>query len=337
MPGDATGEGARPSLDVPPPLRNQFAFKIPKLTPPPPVSAAPSAPAKDHAAAAHPAGDDLGDVDATRVRVAREHKGTRKRKHLLVLDLNGLLVDRRMSAFVEPDGTKRAPDAKFGKFFIYNRPHMTSFVKWAFEHFTVGVWSSAQSHNAKALVAHIWGTHRDALAFVWGQDRCTHVGAMDPNKPNSKPMFLKDLNALWESPSYARFGPRNTLLLDDSPYKAVMNPPHTSIHPAEYRLVGKPANGPESRDGAPEDDVLGEGGSLREYLRMVAESEFVDECVASTPWRSRGSAAPESSEEITRKAKEGGLAVAAAVAAARAGRDANEIDLPSTLGRFNFF
>jgi len=149
----------------------------------------------------------------------RRHKGTRKHRHLLVVDLNGLLVDRRMSAYVAPDGTKCAPDAKIGKFFIYNRPHMAGFVEWAFEHFTVGVWSSAQQHNAKALVTHIWGTQRDRLAFVWGQDKCTHAGAMDPSKPHSKPILLKDLTKLWAMQSFARFGPGNTLLLDDSPYK----------------------------------------------------------------------------------------------------------------------
>ena len=158
---------------------------------------------------------------------------------MLVLDLNGLLVDRRMSPFENPvDGTKVAPDAKFGKFYIYNRPHMRSFVEWASEHFTVGVWSSAQHHNARTLVNHVWGKQRDRLAFVWGQDRCTHVGAMDPNagQTRSKPILLKDLRALWAVSSYARFGPNNTLLLDDSPYKAVMNPAHTAIHPAEYKL-----------------------------------------------------------------------------------------------------
>ena len=73
-------------------------------------------------------------------------------------------------------------------FHLQSTPHRRSaFVEWAFEHFTVGVWSSAQAHNAKSLVNHVWGKHRDKLAFVWGQDRCTHVGAMDRAKPNSKP------------------------------------------------------------------------------------------------------------------------------------------------------
>ena len=255
-------------------------------------------------------------------RKLRKHKGTRKHKHLLVVDLNGLLVDRRMTPFVEPDGTKRAPDAAFGKFLIYNRPHLSEFVAWAFEHFTVGVWSSAQQHNAKTLVSHIWGEHRDKLAFVWGQDKCTHVGAMDPAKPRSKPVLLKDLRKLWAVPSFKRFGPRNTLLLDDSPYKAAMNPEYCAIHPKAYEL------GTEESVGT--DDVLGPGGALRAYLARLAEkADFVDAFVEASPWRRCGEEAPASPSEIMRKAREGGRAVAAAEAAARvAGVDANEIDLP---------
>ena len=311
--------GEAPDEAPPPANPSSGGFKIPKLAPPPePSELAPTA-------AADPPAEADADASAA-ARKQRKHKGTRKHKHLLVLDLNGLLVDRRMSAFVDADGTRRAPDAKFGKFFIYNRPHMAAFVEWAFEHFTVGVWSSAQAHNAKSLVNHVWGKHRDKLAFVWGQDRCTHVGAMDRAKPNSKPILLKDLNKLWAIPSYARFGPRNTLLLDDSPYKAAMNPPNCAIHPAEYKLARtEPADAHPPAD----DNVLGVGGQLREYLARLAEAEHVDTFVEASPWAEHGPAAPPSSDVLMRKAREGGAAVAAAVAAAAmTGKDANEIELP---------
>ena len=349
MTRDASGEAA--GGDAPsaaPPPQTGGGFKIPKLAPGP-LAADPSAPAKDSEAACS-AGGGARDDAAREERKLRKHKGTRKHKHLLVVDLNGLLVDRRMTPFVEPDGTKRAPDATFGKFFIYNRPHMRAFAEWAFEHFTVGVWSSAQQHNAKTLVSHIWGEHRDKLAFVWGQDKCTHVGAMDPRMPRSKPILLKDLRKLWASPSFKRFGPRNTLLLDDSPYKAAMNPEHCAIHPKAYEVGDQTGVSParrtdenetvaETRDANPSpssehvvgDDVLGPRGALRAYLaRLATQADFVDTFVKSSPWRMCGEEAPASPSELMRKAREGGLAVAAAEAAARvAGVDANEIRLPS--------
>jgi len=53
-----------------------------------------------------------------------------------------ILVDRRKARYREEDGvTFRAPDAKLGKFFVYNRPHMAEFVEWAFEHFTAGTYT----------------------------------------------------------------------------------------------------------------------------------------------------------------------------------------------------
>ena len=345
MPDDATWEGGPSAPSPGPPAANtkRGGFKIPKLAPAVVPNDGPSSAAADTSDAV-PLGDTSLPTNANRKdRKDRTHKGTRKHKHLLVLDLNGLLVDRRMSPCVEQDGTKRVPDAKFGKFFIYNRPQMNEFVNWLHDKFTVGVWSSAQQHNAKQLVSHIWGKQRDKLAFVWGQDRCTHVGAMDPKKPQSKPILLKDLNELWKTPSYARFGPRNTLLIDDSPYKAVMNPANCAIHPEEYKLGGEGggrANSVETAEKKPDDryrasddgkttdsSVLGEHGALRLYLSKLADCDFVDEFVATNSFASFGPVAPDSPEEIITKAREGGAKVLAAAAAAASGVDANEIIL----------
>ena len=321
---DASGEAAARAPPAAPPPQKGGGFTIPKLAPGP-LAADPSAPAKASEAACSAGGGARADA-AREDRKDRKHKGTRKHKHLLVVDLNGLLVDRRMAPFVEPDGTKRAPDAAFGKFLIYNRPHMSEFVAWAFEHFTVGVWSSAQQHNAKTLVSHIWGEHRDKLAFVWGQDKCTHVGAMDPAKPRSKPILLKDLRKLWAVPSFKRFGPRNTLLLDDSPYKAAMNPEYCAIHPKAYELGTEEARRTTlsvvRRRARPAARCARTSrGSPKRGLRGRVRGG-----VAVAPVREE---APASPREIMRKAREGGRAVAAAEAAARvAGVDANEIDLP---------
>ena len=333
-PGAGGGSAASPAAGAPaPPPR-------PPADPSHPPAFPPGAPRDDRYDRGPSGATATTAAAADEDRKRRVHKGTRRHRHMLVLDLNGLLVDRRMSPFENPvDGTKVAPDAKFGKFYIYNRPHMQSFVEWASEHFTVGVWSSAQHHNARTLVNHIWGKQRDRLAFVWGQDRCTHVGAMDPaagpGHGLGKPILLKDLHALWAVSSYARFGPNNTLLLDDSPYKAVMNPAHTAIHPAEYKLswggadvnvTGEESDANDHRRIA--DELLGPSGALRTYLAKLSECETVTAYVAANPWRSFGPAAPDSDPGLMAKAREGGEAVAAAAAAtATAGVDANEIDL----------
>ena len=264
--GAMAGDGDDPGDALPKPSGG--GFRIPKLAPaPPPAPDASAAPppaldagvGSDPAAAASSAPPPPAPAPGPGGRRGARQRPPRARKHrhLLVFDLNGLLVDRRRSAFAEPDGTRRAPSAVLGKFHVYDRPHVAEFVRWAFEHFTVGVWSSAQQHNARALVNHVWGKSRDKLAFVWGQERCTHVGAMDPARgAGSKPILLKDLRVLWSHPSFARFGPRNTLLLDDSPYKAVLNPEHTAIHPAAYEVAGGAAGGTARG----KDDGDGDGG-----------------------------------------------------------------------------
>ena len=48
-----------------------------------------------------------------------------------------------------------------------------------------------------------------------------------------KPNLAEEMGKLWEL-QYARFGPGITLLLDASPYTAVMNPDRTAIQTKEY-------------------------------------------------------------------------------------------------------
>ncbi|KAF2289773.1 hypothetical protein GH714_038558 [Hevea brasiliensis] len=69
-----------------------------------------------------------------------------------------------------------------------------------------------------------------------------------------KPIFLKELNKLWENELWkGRYTSVNTLLIDDEPYKALLNPPHTAIFPTEYKAnhVNDTASGPEGRAQAP--------------------------------------------------------------------------------------
>ena len=68
--------------------------------------------------------------------------------------------------------------------------------------------------------------------LLWfGQDssKCTATGHYTVENKN-KPLVLKELNKLWnkEEPGLpwnkGDFSPSNTLLVDDSPYKALRNP-----------------------------------------------------------------------------------------------------------------
>lgn len=89
-------------------------------------------------------------------------------RHLLVLDVNGLLVDRTLSVLQDDRGSAVEPSARLGAFCVYDRPGLRRFVAFLLRRFHVGVWSSARQHNLTGLVAHIFGADQaQRLAFVW--------------------------------------------------------------------------------------------------------------------------------------------------------------------------
>ena len=161
-------------------------------------------------------------------------------RNLVVIDLNGFLMQRSFSPLgASSSGFRIEQDAKVGNFFVYNRPHMKEFLDFLHENFTVGVWSSATEYNARMLVRHLWGKKKEKqLAFVWGQEKCTNVGVF--TEPRVKPVFLKELDKLWSyNAVMEKFRGGNTVLIDDSPYKAVNDPKHSALHPAEFKIVFK--------------------------------------------------------------------------------------------------
>jgi hypothetical protein len=173
-------------------------------------------------------------------------------KNLIVIDLNGLLMQRSFSPLgTSTSGFRIDQDAKVGNFYVYNRPHMKDFLDFLHENFTVGVWSSATEYNARMLVRHLWGKKKEKqLAFVWGQEKCTNVGVF--TEPRVKPVFLKELDKLWShNPEMEKFRGTHTVLIDDSPYKAVNNPMHSALHPAEFKIVFKEGNPLVSAPSAP--------------------------------------------------------------------------------------
>lgn len=86
-------------------------------------------------------------------------------------------------------------------------------------------------------------------------------------------------------------GPNNTLLIDDSHYKASLNPPHTAIHPTAW----------DDPDAHADDDALGPNGSIRAYLEALVLAEGpIPEFVSATPFEGfvRVRAAAKAVEEV---------------------------------------
>eukprot|EP00252_Welwitschia_mirabilis_P011068 TRINITY_DN2488_c0_g2_i9.p1 TRINITY_DN2488_c0_g2~~TRINITY_DN2488_c0_g2_i9.p1 ORF type:complete len:308 (-),score=44.42 TRINITY_DN2488_c0_g2_i9:373-1296(-) len=197
-------------------------------------------------------------------------------RKLLIIDLNGLLVD----TFREGEQRKRPAkpaDLKVKRKFVYKRPYCEDFLKYCFENFDVAIWSSAMKPNVDPIVSLVLGDSRNKLCFCWYQSECTQTGFIVPGHDRKKPLVLKELSRLWDKGrpdvpwEKGKYGPANTLLIDDSPYKALHNPPYTAIFPEPYDAHFS------SRD-----NVL--GGSLRSYLGGLLIALDVQDYVREHPY-----------------------------------------------------
>lgn len=124
------------------------------------------------------------------------------------------------------------------------RKGLGRFLRFVLSNFHVVVWSSKLLKNLKPLVHHFFRGCRQP-EFVFGQELC-HILQDDNGKNLPSPVnvdasfFMKDLTAFFE---WSRMHPvphskqpthRSTLLVDDSPFKCIPNPPRNYINPPTF-------------------------------------------------------------------------------------------------------
>ncbi|KAL2487250.1 Haloacid dehalogenase-like hydrolase (HAD) superfamily protein [Abeliophyllum distichum] len=190
------------------------------------------------------------------------------KKKLLVLCLGGLLAHR---VHDKEKHTVRGlkPDVTCGNFLVFKRPFCTEFMKFCFDRFEVGLWSSAEGHNIDAALSCITGAGiENKLAFVWSQDECKKSGFSCLEK-REKPLFLKNLKDLWKNEyrslpwEKGQYSSSNTLLIDNEPHTCLLNPPDTAIFPQPYKKQDS------------KDTFLGPNGELRGFLEGLADADDV--------------------------------------------------------------
>ncbi|KAH1195326.1 hypothetical protein AAZX31_19G175600 [Glycine max] len=194
------------------------------------------------------------------------------RKKLLIMNLNGLLLLRVHRCSKSEIPKSRAADGHYRGYLVFKRPFSQEFMKFCLERFEVGIWSSAMEHNIDAALNYAIGSLRSKLLFVWDQRQCTNSGFKSLEKA-SKPLFFKELKKVWKT--VKKGGPysaSNTLLIDDRPYKAFLNPPNTAVFPQSY----KPDNYA--------DRALDPKGLMCTYLKGVMESPDVQSYVKDHPF-----------------------------------------------------
>ncbi|XP_019442401.1 PREDICTED: ubiquitin-like domain-containing CTD phosphatase 1 [Lupinus angustifolius] len=214
----------------------------------------------------------------SRISLGGAQVGSLKKK-LLVLDINGVLAD----ILFPPPSDIKGEYAMIMRAALFKRPFCLEFLKFCFEKFEVAIWSSGKKESVEQTIDYLMGDMKKKLLFYWDYSHCTKTTLginLEENK--QKHLMFKDLSKIWENydPNLpwekGYYNESNTLLLDDSPYKAWLNPPHTSVFPHEFRYQNK------------SDNSLAIGGDLREYLDGLANSEDMAKYVEEHPFGQEG-------------------------------------------------
>ncbi|KAJ8537701.1 hypothetical protein K7X08_014241 [Anisodus acutangulus] len=197
------------------------------------------------------------------------------KKKLLVLNLGGLLVHRvhRRNRF---NVQSYEPDLICGNFSVFKRPFCDQFLKFCLERFEVGLWSSAMERNMDAILDNVMVGLRRKLLFVWDQQKCVDSGFKCLEK-KEKPIFLKPMKKIWEN-KYdllpfrgGKFSESNTLMIDDEPHIALINPPNTAVFPPIFKV----GNG--------KDTFLGPKGDMQKFLDGLVDADDVPTYVKEHP------------------------------------------------------
>ncbi|KAF9612538.1 hypothetical protein IFM89_000460 [Coptis chinensis] len=168
---------------------------------------------------------------------------SKTKRKLLILDVNGLLLHIDNKFDLPSD---YITDKFISGKAILKRPSCVDFLKFCFQRF------NDQSH-------------------------CSITGFYTVEN-NAKPLILKELVKLWDKDDpnlpweKREYNESNSLLVDDSPYKALLNNAHTAIFSTLYDFRNK------------NDNSLGHGGDIRMYLEGLATSENVQKYIQLHPF-----------------------------------------------------
>ncbi|KAI8830330.1 HAD-like domain-containing protein [Chytriomyces cf. hyalinus JEL632] len=153
-----------------------------------------------------------------------------KRKLLVVLDLNGTLVDRLTKQHERKMASQNALCPKYSDLTlercrVFLRPYLDVFLQFLLDNFHVAVWTSAVAKNAHPMTEFIMEPFggAEALEFVWDRDQCI----LDPI-PKKAYNTIKDLRLIWREAQNPNLSNNETF--DDTLPDANLSMPFTSSH-----------------------------------------------------------------------------------------------------------
>ena len=178
----------------------------------------------------------------------------RSNRLCVILDMNGLLIQRcpvtyyrgkarssvpTMAHFsYEVKNTPRDPGKRHYEFVV--RPNVRHFLHALRQRTQIVLWSSMNLENLEVALTTCFPTlDRRVFLDILGQEWCrvadfklNEVPGIPQTRDNRKEVFLKCLADLWNS--YKQFNSDTTLLVDDTRYKSLLNPPGTWLCPPSF-------------------------------------------------------------------------------------------------------
>lgn len=168
----------------------------------------------------------------------------------VVLDLNGILCECKEARFTTPpitvwnresDPFSSSVPSMIGPKAVYVRPHCEEFLSSLNEFADITVWSSMKVSTTKQICKCLFRR----LTFprnVLGQEQCEKIKVKAPNgrvtflkvKGTEKDVFLKTLSKNLFPSFGGRYSASNTLVVDDSPMKHILNHPTNVILPDSW-------------------------------------------------------------------------------------------------------
>ena len=166
----------------------------------------------------------------------------------VILDVNGILcVSKEKRLMPKDQGYNLVSNAHssvlpalVGPKAVFVRPHCLQFLRELNLIANVSVWSSMALTTTKAVCDYLFRGVKSPFVIM-EQDSCEVVKARgERNKVTlfklngtSKNLFLKPLEKLFDSPN-SKFNPDDTIIVDDSREKHVMNEPENVVLPESW-------------------------------------------------------------------------------------------------------
>ena len=143
-------------------------------------------------------------------------------RKLLILDCNGVMwTSKKAKEPPRPDlpsTTGQGVHYIDGNIFC-ERMRLKKFLSLCFEKFDVAIWTCAGKTQTEALVQTIFTEEeRSQFKFIWHERYTTNSGILRPD--GKRNWTLKNLGTIWDDTHRGVYDDTNTLLIDDSPFKA---------------------------------------------------------------------------------------------------------------------